>query len=253
MDKKTKLKQFFKKEGFYVILFVCLCAVATVTIVTTSKDKKDVAQLQAMEQGNEKNNKSKDGKNPEQKTEDKQTSGEVTSDPKSYNDALQVNKKDLKAVPEVQVQKNAETKSVSNQDNKSAVNPVKGNLARAYSEDPVYMVSTKDYRPHFGIDIKVAEGAAVVAMMDGVVKSIDTSSEGTYVEIDHQNGLVSRYSNLQEKIAVKKGDAIKASQELGKVGNTTTFAYEEYGPHLHFEVLKDGENIDPGKYVSYKK
>ncbi|GAA0125864.1 MULTISPECIES: M23 family metallopeptidase [Clostridium] len=241
MDKKTKFKQFFKKEGFYVILFVCLCAVATVTILTTSKDKRDVAQLPAMEQKANKETK-----------EDKQTNG-ATVEPKTYNDALQVKKEELKAVPEVQVQKNAESQSVSNATDSESVKPVDGSLARSYTEDPVYMSSTKDYRPHFGIDVKVEEGTPVVAMMNGVIKNVDTSSEGTYVEIDHQNGIVSRYSNLQEKVAVKKGDSVKGSQEIGKVGNTTTFAYEEYGSHLHFEVLKDGENIDPSKYVNYKK
>lgn len=239
MDNKSKLKQFFKKEGFYVVLFVCLCAVATVAIITTSKDKKDVAKLPTVEQN--------------QKSADSSKTSGVISEDKTYNDALQVNKDELKAVPEVQVQKNNGTAAVSNTGKGSAQNPVEGKLVRAYSEDPVYMKSTKDYRPHFGLDIKVEEGTPVVAMMDGVVKNVDISSEGNYVEIDHQNGLVSVYSNLQEKVAVKKGDAIKTNQELGKVGKTTTFAYEDYGTHLHFEVLKDGEHIDPSKYVSYKK
>ena len=200
-----------------------------------------MAQLPAMEQKTNKETK-----------EDKQTNG-ATVEPKTYNDALQVKKDELKAVPEVQVQKNAESQSVSNATDSESVKPVDGSLARSYTEDPVYMSSTKDYRPHFGIDVKVEEGTPVVAMMNGVIKNVDTSSEGTYVEIDHQNGIVSKYSNLQEKVAVKKGDSVKASQEIGKVGNTTTFAYEEYGSHLHFEVLKDGENIDPSKYVNYKK
>ncbi len=89
--------------------------------------------------------------------------------------------------------------------------------------------------------------------MDGVIKTVDVSTEGTYVEVDHQNGVLTKYCNLEEKVNVKKGDNVKASQELGKIGNTTNFAYEEYGPHLHFEVLKDGKNVDPAKFVSYKK
>ena len=72
-------------------------------------------------------------------------------DPENFNDALQVKKEELQPVPDVQVQKENNSKAVSKQVNSEAVNPVKGSLARAYSEDPVYMASTKDYRSHFGI------------------------------------------------------------------------------------------------------
>ncbi|MPM81218.1 hypothetical protein SDC9_128270 [bioreactor metagenome] len=103
------------------------------------------------------------------------------------------------------------------------------------------------------MDIKAEKGTAVVAVAEGVVKNVDRTTEGVFVEIDHQNGLVTRYANLDEKLSVKKGDKVKASQEIGKVGNTTNLAYEEYGTYLHFEVLKDGKNVDPAAYVSYKK
>lgn len=234
MDNKSKFKQFLKKEGFYVILFVCLCAVATVAVITAG-NRKDVAT------------------NPPVIEETAKAEGEASIDPKNFNDALQVKKEELEPVPDIQVQKENDSKAVSKQTNSEAVNPVEGSLARAYSEDPVYMASTKDYRPHFGMDIKTEKGAPVVVSMDGVVKTVDVSTEGTYVEVDHQNGVLTKYCNLEEKVNVKKGDNVKASQELGKIGNTTNFAYEEYGPHLHFEVLKDGKSVDPAKFVSYKK
>ncbi|WP_461615370.1 peptidoglycan DD-metalloendopeptidase family protein [Clostridium sp. Marseille-QA1073] len=234
MDNKSKFKQFLKKEGFYVILFVCLCAVATVAVITAG-NRKDVAT------------------NPPVIEETAKAEGEAAVDPKNFNDALQVKKEELEPVPNIQVQKENDSKAVSKQASSEAVNPVEGSLARAYSEDPVYMASTKDYRPHFGMDIKTEKGAPVVVSMDGVVKTVDVSTEGTYVEVDHQNGILTKYCNLEEKVNVKKGDNVKASQELGKIGNTTNFAYEEYGPHLHFEVLKDGKNVDPAKFVSYKK
>ncbi|HCQ88971.1 MAG TPA: M23 family peptidase [Clostridium sp.] len=234
MDNKSKFKQFLKKEGFYVILFVCLCAVATVAVITAG-NRKDVAT------------------NPPVIEETAKAEGDAVVDPKNFNDALQVKKEELEPVANIQVQKENDSKAVSKEANSEAINPVKGSLARAYSEDPVYMASTKDYRPHFGMDIKTEKGASVVVAMDGVIKTVDVSTEGTYVEVDHQNGVLTKYCNLEEKVNVKKGDNVKASQELGKIGNTTNFAYEEYGPHLHFEVLKDGKNVDPAKFVSYKK
>ncbi|EQB89283.1 murein DD-endopeptidase MepM/ murein hydrolase activator NlpD [Clostridium punense] len=225
-NKFNKFKQFIKKEGFYVILFVCLCAVATVAAVTAGGNKDTAINNTTQEQ-----------------------KGTVV-EPKDPQGALQV-KEDIKPVPNVQVQN--KTQAVSNTGNKSFVNPVKGSLGRAYSEDPVKFKTTNDHKTHPAMDIKAEKGAAVVAVAEGVVKNVDRTTEGVFVEIDHQNGLVTRYANLDEKLSVKKGDKVKASQEIGKVGNTTNLSYEEYGTYLHFEVLKDGKNVDPAAYVSYKK
>ncbi|WP_291569445.1 M23 family metallopeptidase [Clostridium sp. UBA4548] len=226
-NKFNKFKQFIKKEGFYVILFVCLCAVATVAAITAGGNK-DTAI------------------NPTTTQEQKGT----VVEPKDPQGALQV-KEDIKPVPNVQVQNKSQ--AVSNTGNKNFVSPVKGSLGRAYSEDPVKFKTTNDHKTHPAMDIKAEKGASVVAVSDGVVKNVDRTTEGVFVEIDHQNGLVTRYANLDEKLAVKKGDKVKASQEIGKVGNTTNLAYEEYGTYLHFEVLKDGKNVDPASYVNYKK
>ncbi len=226
-NKFNKFKQFIKKEGFYVILFVCLCAVATVAAITAGGNK-DTASKPSVTQGE----------------------GTTVTEPKNPQDALQV-KDDIKPVPNVQVQNSS--KAVSNTNDKAFVNPVQGSLGRAYSEDPVKFDSTKDYKTHLAMDIKAEKGVKVVAVSDGIVKNVDRTTEGVLVEIDHQNGLVTRYANLDEKVAVKKGDKVKANQEIGKVGNTTNLSYEQYGSYLHFEVLKDGKNVDPAKYVSYKK
>jgi len=226
-NKFNKFRQFIKKEGFYVILFVCLCAVATVAAITAGGSK-DTASKPPVSQ------------------EEKNT----VTEPKNPQDALQV-KEDIKPVPNVQVQSG--TKAVSNPSDKAFVNPVKGSLGRAYSEDPVKFKTTNDFKTHTAMDIKAEKGSAVLAVLDGVVKNIDRNTEGVFIEIDHQNGLVTKYANLDEKVSVKKNDKVKASQEIGKIGDTTNLAYEEYGSYLHFEVLKDGKNVDPAKYVNYKK
>ncbi len=66
--------------------------------------------------------------------------------------------------------------------------------------------------------------------------------------------LVTKYTNLDEKILVKKGDKVTKNQQIGTVGNTSLNSYNEvYGSHLHFEVLQNSKNIDPAKYVKYEK
>lgn len=229
-NKFNKVKQFFKKEGFYVILFVCLCAVATVAAVTVGR--------------NNSKNSEKDNVALEQ------TEKEVVTQPEKPENALQV-QENLEPVPTVKNDK--ETQAVSAQTKISLNNPVVGTLARAYSEDPVYWTTTKDYKTHLAMDIKAEKGTAVVAANAGVVKNVGMNTEGKYVEIDHQNGITTVYGNLQEQVLVKVGDTVTNGQEIGAIGETTNLAYEEYGSYLHFQVLQDGKAVDPAKYVSYEK
>ncbi len=230
----NKVKQFFKKEGFYVILFVCLCAVATVAAVTAGRN----------------NSKNTDNDN-DVAIVDQTNNGSAVNQPENPDNALQV-QEELDYVPVVQ-NNNEETAPVSNSADMSFENPVVGTLARAYSEDPVYWATTDSYKTHLAMDIKAEEGTVVTSVGAGVIKNVGVNTEGTYVEVDHQNGLTTIYGNLQEQVSVKVGDAITAGQQIGTVGNTTNLAYEEYGKYLHFQVLKDGAAVDPAKYVSYEK
>lgn len=228
----NKMKQFFKKEGFYVILFVCLCAVATVAAITAGRNNsKNIEKNEdvAVEQANNES---------------------LVNQPENPGNALQV-KEELGDVPVVQ--NNNETEPVSNSANMSFQNPVVGTLGRAYSEDPVLFKTTTSYKTHLAMDIKAEDSAAVSAVGSGVVKKVGKDTEGNYVEIDHQNGLTTIYGNLQEQIAVKEGDTVTAGQQIGSVGNTTNLAYEDYGTYLHFQVMKDGVAVDPAKYVTYEK
>ncbi len=229
-NKFSKVKQFFKKEGFYVILFVCLCAVATVAAVTVGRN-------------NSKNSE-------EDKVALEQTEKEVVTQPEKPENALQVQEK-LEPVPTVKNEK--ETKAVSAQTKITLSNPVVGTLGRAYSEDPVYWTTTKDYKTHLAMDVKAEKGSAVVAANAGVIKNVGMNTEGKYVEIDHQNGLTTVYGNLEEQVLVKVGDKVTSGQKIGAIGETTNLAYEEYGSYLHFQVLQDGKAVDPAKYVSYEK
>lgn len=230
-NKLNKVKQFFKKEGFYVILFVCLCAVATVAAVTATKSSA-------------RKNSEKDKVAVEQ-----QVGKETINQPEKPDNALQV-QEELELAPVVEGEN---IQAVSAQTEMTLNNPVEGTLGRAYSEDPVYWSTTDSYKTHRAMDIKASEGTAVVAANAGVVKNIGINTEGTFVEIDHQNGLTTIYGNLQEAPSVAVGDSVTSGQEIGKVGNTTNLAYEEYGNYLHFQVLENGEEVDPAKYVSYAK
>lgn len=99
---------------------------------------------------------------------------------------------------------------------------------------------------HCGIDMSWngCSGEDVLAACDGtVVTAVEGASQhkhGNYLVIDHGNGVSTLYAHMSE-LSVKEGDEIKAGSVIGKIGSTGLST----GPHLHFEVIRDGENVDP--------
>src|SRR5438552_4045047 len=98
---------------------------------------------------------------------------------------------------------------------------------------------------HTGLDFRAGSGDPVRATANGkVVSSGWTGGYGRMVEIDHGNGLSTRYGHLSE-IGVKVGDQIRIGQVIGAVGSTG----RSTGPHLHYETRIDGEAVDPQKFL----
>ena len=97
---------------------------------------------------------------------------------------------------------------------------------------------------HTGLDFRVKSGTPVVAAANGTV--ISSGWGGAYgyrIEIDHGNGYITTYNHLS-KIEVTDG-RVAAGQEIGKSGSTGNTT----GPHLHFEVTKDGEFMNPSSWL----
>lgn len=100
-------------------------------------------------------------------------------------------------------------------------------------------------RMHEGIDIAVPVGTSVRAAECGtVIFAGDGGTYGNLVKIDHGSGVVTAYAHL-DKITVSKGQAVNANTEIALSGNTG----RSTGPHLHFEVVKDGIALNPDKYL----
>jgi murein DD-endopeptidase MepM/ murein hydrolase activator NlpD len=98
---------------------------------------------------------------------------------------------------------------------------------------------------HTGLDFRAATGDPVRATANGkVVSSGWAGGYGRMVEVDHGNGLSTRYGHLSE-INVKVGDPVKIGQVIGAVGSTG----RSTGPHLHYETRIDGEAVDPQKFL----
>jgi murein DD-endopeptidase MepM/ murein hydrolase activator NlpD len=98
---------------------------------------------------------------------------------------------------------------------------------------------------HTGLDFRAAMGDPVRATANGKVSSSGwAGGYGRMVEIDHGNGLSTRYGHLSQ-INVKVGDLIKIGQVIGEVGSTG----RSTGPHLHYETRIDGDAVDPQKFL----
>lgn len=101
---------------------------------------------------------------------------------------------------------------------------------------------------HTGLDFPADVGTPIVAAAGGVVRTVEVhSAYGNMLEIDHGNGLVTRYAHTSA-ILVKSGDFVKRGQTVAKVGTTG----RSTGPHLHFEVMLDGVMQDPAKFLAGK-
>ena len=99
---------------------------------------------------------------------------------------------------------------------------------------------------HKGLDLAAPEGMKVVAALPGTVVSAGyQSGYGNSVVIQHAGGLQTRYGHL-EKVNVKAGDVVMSEEVLGTVGNTG----RSTGPHLHFEVIRMGKQVDPASELN---
>jgi len=102
---------------------------------------------------------------------------------------------------------------------------------------------------HGGIDFAGTEGSDVYSVADGVVTySGQRTGYGNVVEINHGDGLVTRYAHARA-VAVKAGDMVSKDQLVAYMGSTG----RSTGTHLHYEVLRNGKQIDPTTFIRVAK
>lgn len=99
---------------------------------------------------------------------------------------------------------------------------------------------------HSGLDFTARPGTEVRAAAAGIVIFAAYRADyGNTIEINHGDGYVTRYAH-QKELKVATGDVVKRGQGIGTVGSTGRAS----GPHLHFEVLKNGRHVDPRRYIA---
>ncbi|MDZ7786848.1 MAG: M23 family metallopeptidase [Halofilum sp. (in: g-proteobacteria)] len=124
---------------------------------------------------------------------------------------------------------------------------VKGWMSSSYGyrEDPF----TGERAWHGGVDFAGREGSPVNAVGAGVVTYAgERWGYGNLVEVTHGDGYVTRYGH-NANILVKEGEVVRRGDQLAEMGSTG----RSTGPHVHLEVLKDGESVNPWKYVKAER
>ena len=212
-----------KERGFYIVLILCVAAVGVsgyFFVRSTQTADGDEPTLTLSEQ------KDPAGSNS--------TTGQPGTDTaETLNPTLD---------PEEQIRETAQSVTVW---------PLKGEILNTFSADAlVFNETMQDWRVHEGIDIAASAGATVSAAQAGTVSAVyDDDFLGTVVIVDStQEGIQMVYANLTEMPTVAAGDTVSAGQTIGAVGGT---ALLEVGsePHLHFEVLKNGDPVNPVDYL----
>lgn len=125
--------------------------------------------------------------------------------------------------------------------------PLHGRVSSVYGDTHEFFGKP---RVHNGIDIVAQAGAPVIAPAAGrvVYTNQHDGNYGTVLEIAHANGLVTRYAHL-ESIEVTKDEVVKAGQVIARVGSSGIST----GPHLHLQVLRNGQSINPAEVFELKK
>ncbi|MBQ7949052.1 MAG: M23 family metallopeptidase [Clostridia bacterium] len=111
-----------------------------------------------------------------------------------------------------------------------------------------------NYYEHKGVDFTAEVGTEVLAVADGVVESIyrDDVLTGTEITVDHGDGVktVYRFIAVDENLTV--GAEVKRGDVIATVAEATGEEYKD-GAHLHFEIKKDGKQVDPATYLTFEE
>lgn len=135
------------------------------------------------------------------------------------------------------------------QRNESYVMPLSSEKIKDYSNgEPVYSKTMEDWRAHTGVDFAGNEGDSVLAVNNGIVtRAYDDALWGTILEIDHGDGIVSRYCGRKFEDALAEGTKVNAGEKVGTLGILPIESAD--GIHLHFEIIINGETANPFDYL----
>lgn len=271
-----KLKIFFKTRGFYVALTVGVVALAVLMCVydynnakknidtevdlskpyvsgtakesSTSPKVKEIADASDNDKSDNDNSNNINADDTKDDNKDTNVANNSKADadkPASLDEAVEDNK-----INEVSTEPVEKTEVVYNYNgDKNLMWPLIGETIIPYSMDTTVYFKTLDvYKCNPGILIGADQGANVAAAIAGRVSDIsDTKEYGTVVTLELGNGYEAKYGQLMN-VTVSVGEDVAQGQNIGEIAPVSAY-YTEEGTHLFFEILKDGQPVNPIEFI----
>ena len=158
------------------------------------------------------------------------------------NNTTEVNSQEVESEEKVEVQ---EVKKEL-----SFMQPTEGEILREFAmEELIFSETLDEWTVHQGIDIKADRTTVVKASEAGTVVAIKNDPRfGLTVIIEHEDGFKTVYSNLLTTEFITEDEKVEKGQSIGTIGNSAVFEIADE-PHLHFEMLKNGEYVNPILYL----
>ncbi len=243
-------------KGFYIALGVCLIAIGVASWTTYDS---------VVKFANPEESSSSEAAEPTQNTVSGVTAAitppESSSKPEVKEESSSASSEEPKETssskPEEAASKPAEP---SQQEEKPAAPakdtvytyPVSSSVTKNFSGDnPIFSETMQDWRAHRGADLSAKTGDAVTAIAAGkVVDAYRDDLLGNTLVIEHEGGVTAYYCGLGDTLLVKKDAAVEAGQKIGSVNTVPCECAER--PHLHLELKKDGNYIDPVSILQEK-
>ena len=128
--------------------------------------------------------------------------------------------------------------------------PIDGNILKPFSDNTLlYSQTYKDMRVHTGVDIAPTVANVVVSAFSGTVVGVDENTNyGTVITIDHGDGIMLSYCGVKN-VTVKNGDVVEAEEIIGEIGTVLNESADK--PHLHLELMVEGQYKDPLTLFDY--
>ncbi len=226
--------------------------IASIMNNTVSENESKSASTEMGKSVNEASNEIKSNKasNETNETQKPLTTNEITNTNKTQNTTTNTTKANTNTTKST-TQNTTKPTNAGNEKTEKAkeltfAKPVEGDIVREFAKDNlIYSNTLEEWTTHMGIDIKAEKTTVVKAAEAGTVKSIKNDPRyGLTIVVEHENGYQSVYANLLTSEFVVEGEKVEKEQSLGTVGNTAVFEVADE-PHLHFEIWKDGVQVDP--------
>lgn len=253
-NKKDKVRDFFRKEGFYFVLFICLCVIATVAAFTMKRNASKVENKPTNEftlniEEDSKSTSNIDRQNAERVENNQEVDVADASTSVEAESEIALESQEEELAEEAPVVAGTNTEVIFELPLEGTIERDFGTMIEISKTDTEQVIKTRR-----GIDIAAPVGSIVKSVAEGQVETVSNSTEdGTFVVITHANGIKTKYTNLDPEVNVAVGDIVETGTEIGKVGNSSSiFTAEICGDVLNLQVENaNGEQVDPANYFNF--